>query len=186
MRIGLVGLGRIGAFHAETLVALPAVETLVVTDARADVVAEVAARLRGTGAAVETCRPEDLLEAGIDGLVVATATNGHAEWIRRGIDASVATFCEKPVAGDLDEIIELARLDAASETPVHIGHQRRFDAGFARARDAVASGELNRARRSRCHREGFDGADDSLLLGGMNFAEGFGGRGLIGDRIGHQ
>ena len=51
---------------------------------------------------------------------------------------------------------------------------------------AVASGELNRARRSRCHREGFDGADDSLLLGGMNFAQGFGGRGLIGDRIGHQ
>ncbi|MGO4244400.1 Gfo/Idh/MocA family oxidoreductase [Janibacter sp. RAF20_2_2] len=142
MRIGLVGLGRIGAFHAETLVALPAVATLVVTDARADVVAEVAARLRGTGAAVETCRPEELLEAGIDGLVVATATNGHAEWIRRGIDAGVATFCEKPVAGDLDEIIELARLDAASETPVHIGHQRRFDAGFARARDAVASGEL--------------------------------------------
>ena len=41
MRIGLVGLGRIGAFHAETLVALPAVETLVVTDARADVVLDL-------------------------------------------------------------------------------------------------------------------------------------------------
>ena len=34
MRIGLVGLGRIGAFHAETLSGLPAVDTLVITDAR--------------------------------------------------------------------------------------------------------------------------------------------------------
>ena len=34
MRIGLAGLGRIGAFHADTLLGLAAVETLVVTDAR--------------------------------------------------------------------------------------------------------------------------------------------------------
>ena len=33
MRIGLIGLGRIGAFHAQTLSALPAVDSLVVTDA---------------------------------------------------------------------------------------------------------------------------------------------------------
>ena len=33
MRLGLIGLGRIGAFHAETLAALPGVDSLVVTDA---------------------------------------------------------------------------------------------------------------------------------------------------------
>ena len=32
MRLGLLGLGRIGAFHAETLTSLPAVESLVVSD----------------------------------------------------------------------------------------------------------------------------------------------------------
>jgi len=30
MRLGLLGLGRIGAFHAETLTNLPAVDSLVV------------------------------------------------------------------------------------------------------------------------------------------------------------
>ena len=144
MRIGLVGLGRIGAFHAETLVALPAVETLVVTDAREGVADEVAVRLReiAPDTRVEVVPPEALLTAGIDGLVIATATNGHAEWIRRGIEGGVPTFCEKPVAGGLAETIELARLEAASDVPVHIGHQRRFDAGFRRVREAVASGEL--------------------------------------------
>ncbi|MFE2568244.1 hypothetical protein ACFXJB_31530, partial [Streptomyces mirabilis] len=32
MRIGIMGLGRIGAFHAETLAGLDGVDSLVVTD----------------------------------------------------------------------------------------------------------------------------------------------------------
>ncbi len=32
MRLGLLGLGRIGTFHAETLAGLPAVEELVLSD----------------------------------------------------------------------------------------------------------------------------------------------------------
>ena len=33
MRIGLIGVGRIGAFHARNLTALPVVEELVISDA---------------------------------------------------------------------------------------------------------------------------------------------------------
>ncbi len=144
MRIGLVGLGRIGAFHAETLLGLPAITTLVISDAREGAADDVSSRLRAErpGVDVQTAAPEDLLGAGLDGLVIATATDGHAEWIRRAITAGVPTFCEKPVARGLEETIELARLEAESSAPVHIGHQRRFDVGFRRARDAVASGEL--------------------------------------------
>lgn len=145
MRIGLAGLGRIGAFHADTLLGLPAVETLVVTDAAPRLAEEVVARLRVAhpGARIRVVdTPEEMLAADLDGLVVATATAAHAEWIRRGLAAGIPTFCEKPVASSLEETIELARLEAASSTPVHIGHQRRFDAGFRRAREAATSGEL--------------------------------------------
>ncbi|WEV77329.1 Gfo/Idh/MocA family oxidoreductase [Janibacter cremeus] len=145
MRIGLTGLGRIGAFHADTLLGLPAVDTLVVTDARPETARAVAERLRAEhpGSEVQVVdTPEELVAAGLDGLVVATATAGHAEWIRRGLTAGIPTFCEKPVAGTLEETIELAGLEADSSTPVHVGHQRRFDAGFRRAREAVASGEF--------------------------------------------
>ena len=38
MRLGLVGLGRIGAFHAETLRGLPQVSALVVHDVNEDAV----------------------------------------------------------------------------------------------------------------------------------------------------
>ena len=48
--LGLIGLGRIGAFHAETLSNLPGLDGLVITDERPDVVAQMAARFGATPA----------------------------------------------------------------------------------------------------------------------------------------
>ena len=56
----------------------------------------------------------------------------------------------------------------------------------ADAEFAVTYGELDRSGRSRCPGQRLDRPDDSLLLGGMKFAQGFGSRGLVGDRIGFQ
>ena len=138
MRIGLAGVGRIGALHAETLRGLPGVDELVVTDAD-PVLAERVADDQGVGFAPDV---ESLLGSGVDAFVIATATPGHAPLLRQGLAAHVPTFCEKPVAATLDETIELAELEAGSDVPVHVGFQRRFDVGYRRARAAVASGEL--------------------------------------------
>lgn len=138
MRIGLVGVGRIGAFHAETLRDLDTVDDLVVADVDAGAARDVADRL-GVRHVPDV---ESLLAAGLDGLVIAAATPAHAPLLRRGIELGLPTFCEKPVAASLDETLELARLAQESATPVHIGFQRRFDAGYRRAAEAVAAGEL--------------------------------------------
>lgn len=44
MRIGILGLGRIGAFHAETLSGLDVVESLVVADPFAEAAKKAAER----------------------------------------------------------------------------------------------------------------------------------------------
>jgi myo-inositol 2-dehydrogenase/D-chiro-inositol 1-dehydrogenase len=138
MRIGLIGLGRIGAFHAETLSALPSVTSLVVTDAVPAAINPVVKQL-GVEAA-ET--PEKLLASGVDGVVIAAATDAHPELIVAAVEAGVPVFCEKPVARTMAEGVAVARRVAGSGVPVHIGYPRRFDPGFAAARAAVASGEL--------------------------------------------
>ena len=138
MRIGLVGVGRIGAFHAETLKGLDFVDTLVLADANADAARRVAGEL-GVDYAADT---DSLLASALDGLVITAATPAHAPLLRQGLEAGVPTFCEKPVAGTLEETIELAKLSAASEVPVHIGFQRRFDKGYQRVAQAVHDGEL--------------------------------------------
>jgi len=138
MRIGLAGVGRIGAFHAKTLAALDFVDELVVTDADPGAAKSVADEL-GAEVAPDA---EALLASGADGFVITTATPAHAPLLRQGIAAGVPTFCEKPVAATLQETIELTGLVGSTGVPVHVGFQRRFDAGYRRARAAVESGEL--------------------------------------------
>lgn len=138
MRIGLAGTGRIGAFHAKTLSGLPGVDDLVLADLDTDLATRVATEL-GVGVAPGI---EALLDSGLDAFVITAGTAAHADLIEAAIARGVPTFCEKPVALDLERTIELADLEARSEVPVHIGFQRRFDAGYRRVRDAVASGEL--------------------------------------------
>jgi myo-inositol 2-dehydrogenase/D-chiro-inositol 1-dehydrogenase len=138
MRIGLVGVGRIGAFHAATLKELPAVDQVVVADADPGR-AELVAKDLGLEFAPDV---EALLASRPDGFVIAAATSAHAALIEAGIAAGVPTFCEKPVALDLAEPERLVALVEASTVPVHIGFQRRFDVGYQTAREAVRSGEL--------------------------------------------
>lgn len=137
MRIGIAGAGRIGAYHANTLTNLPGVDEVVLADAFPDVARRAAEEVGVTYSA----NVETMLDR-IDALVITSPTTTHGGLIRAGIAAGLPTFCEKPVAASLDEAIELARLERRSEVPLQIGFQRRFDAGYRRARQAVASGRL--------------------------------------------
>ncbi|HET7303558.1 MAG TPA: Gfo/Idh/MocA family oxidoreductase [Segeticoccus sp.] len=138
MRIGLVGVGRIGAFHARTLAEVDGVDEIVLADADAERAQVVAKELD-----LESVPDVDQLVASApDGLVIASPTQTHATLLRAGVAAGIPVFCEKPVAGTLEDTIALARELQDSEVPVHIGFQRRFDTGYRRIRDAVQSGEL--------------------------------------------
>ncbi len=138
LTIGVIGLGRIGSFHADTLGALSAVDALVVTDANPAATDAVVSRL-------DRARPvrdaDALLSAGIDAVVIASATPTHAELIERAVAAGIPTFCEKPIAMSVADSAEVVRR-IGDDAPVQIGYNRRFDPAMAAARAAVASGEL--------------------------------------------
>ncbi|WAZ25456.1 Gfo/Idh/MocA family oxidoreductase [Streptomyces cinnabarinus] len=145
MRIGILGLGRIGAFHAETLSGLNAVDSLVLTDPFADAAKSAAERFGGE--VVDS--PEALFAAGVDGVVVAAATDAHPALIRAGVEAGIPVFCEKPVARTMTEGVEVLKAVAGAGVPIQIGYNRRFDAGFVAARAAVLGGELGKLHTVR-------------------------------------
>jgi len=138
MRIGLIGLGRIGAFHARTLLALPDVKELVVTDPRSAVAAALGAELGAT--VVDSA--DELFARGVDGVVIASSTPTHGELIRTAVARGVPTFCEKPVTQSVEDAIALDRELADSAVPVQIGFPRRFDAAYVAAREQAQSGAL--------------------------------------------
>ena len=137
MRLALIGAGRIGALHARLLSATPGVDELVVADALADRAATVAAEVGARAAA-----SIDEAMAGAEAVVIAAATNAHAELIRAALARRLPTFCEKPLALDLGDTIALAAEIERAGIPFQLGFQRRFDAGYREARRLVESGEL--------------------------------------------
>ncbi|MFF9240183.1 Gfo/Idh/MocA family oxidoreductase [Streptomyces sp. NPDC014801] len=145
MRIGVIGTGRIGTIHANTLRRHRDVGSLILTDADPARAQELALRLG------ETAAPgvDEIFQWGVDAVVITTATPAHAELIGRAARAGLPVFCEKPIALDVPGTLQaIAEVEAAG-TVLQMGFQRRFDAGYAGAREAVRSGRLGRLHTVR-------------------------------------
>ena len=137
MKVAVLGVGRLGAAHAATIAALPEVSELRIYDADPVRAREIAGPL---GAQVAGSAEGAL--GGIDAAVIVTPTPTHAPLIHHCLDAGIATFCEKPVAMEIAETEAVVTHVARVSGRLQIGFQRRFDAGYASARTAIAAGTL--------------------------------------------
>ncbi|PRH78483.1 dehydrogenase [Streptomyces solincola] len=145
MRIGVIGTGRIGAFHAGLLARHPEVGSLVVADADRGRAARVA---EATGAALAG-GADEVFAWGVDAVVITSATAAHAELIARAARAGLPAFCEKPIAVDLPGTLAALRAVAKAGSVLQLGFMRRFDAGYRAAREAVRDGRLGRLHTVR-------------------------------------
>jgi myo-inositol 2-dehydrogenase/D-chiro-inositol 1-dehydrogenase len=145
MRIGVIGTGRIGTIHANTLSRHREVGSLILTDADPARAQELAHRLG------ETAAPgvDEIFRWGVDAVVITTSTSAHAELIGRAARSGLPVFCEKPIALDLAGTLQaIAEVESAG-TVLQMGFQRRFDTGYRGAREAVRSGRLGRLHTVR-------------------------------------
>jgi myo-inositol 2-dehydrogenase / D-chiro-inositol 1-dehydrogenase len=141
LRFGILGAGRIGPVHAETLASrAPQAEAVVIADIDRAAAEAVASRYNipkvvDSAAAV-------INDSSIDAIVLCTPTNTHAALIAQAARAGKHIFCEKPVSQSLAEIdASIAAVEAAG-VKMQVGFNRRFDSNFMRVRRAVESGEI--------------------------------------------
>jgi myo-inositol 2-dehydrogenase/D-chiro-inositol 1-dehydrogenase len=120
MRIAVLGTGRIGAYRADWLAAHPDVDEVLIGSIRAGTV-------------------ESALEARPDAVVISSATPDHPAQIRACAARRLPMLCEKPIALTMRETRDA--LDAAGDL-LQVSFQRRFDPGFAEARQLVVDGAL--------------------------------------------
>lgn len=142
MRVGLVGVGRIGAAHARVVRDHPLVSDLLLADADATRARQVADEL-----GVKAVDDVDSIFGSVDAVVVTAATAAHPGLIVAGAEAGLPVFCEKPVAPDLATGAAVLRDVERLGARVQIGFQRRFDQGYAAAREALGRGDLGELRR---------------------------------------
>jgi myo-inositol 2-dehydrogenase/D-chiro-inositol 1-dehydrogenase len=140
LRIGVVGLGRIGRLHADLLQRQVAGARVTrVFDVHGPSAALTAAELDVPVAASAA----DLIAADdVDAVAICTSTDTHVELIVAAAEAGKAIFCEKPVSLDLAAVDRALDAVAAGGRPFQIGFNRRFDPAHAAVAAAVADGTV--------------------------------------------
>jgi predicted dehydrogenase len=129
VRLGIVGCGRQAQRGLVPAAGRAAgIELAAVADGEP-------ARCAAAAPGVPAFGPVDqLLEAGVDAVVIATPTQEHLAVARLIADARLPALVEKPPAPDLQGATELCSLPA----PVWIGFNRRFDPDLEALRERLA------------------------------------------------
>ena len=138
VRLGLLGAGRIGRTHARSIAESEGARLVAVAD---PVETAAAAIMQMTGAG--TASADDVLsDPAIEGVVIATPTDLHADQIEKAAAAGKAIFCEKPIDLDLSRAQRGVAAAVQRGIPLMIGFNRRFDPSFRRLRDELDAGRI--------------------------------------------
>jgi myo-inositol 2-dehydrogenase/D-chiro-inositol 1-dehydrogenase len=143
LRFGIIGAGRIGKVHAETLAyRLPEAQIMAVTDVNREAAQALADKFSIPTVAASS--DEIIADPQIDAVLICSPTGTHADLIIQAAKAGKHIFCEKPIAFSLDKIDAALAAVKTAGVQLQIGFNRRFDANFARVRKAVATGEIGK------------------------------------------
>lgn len=139
IRIALIGCGRIGQMHATNLNRHNRTELAMVFDADQQSAQTVAQ----TFGVQSVSSAEEIFTSGdVDGVLIASVTSTHADFIEMSVAAGKPVLCEKPIDLDLNRVNRCAQKISGTSVPVQIGFNRRYDPGHSSAREAVLAGEI--------------------------------------------
>lgn len=144
IKIGSVGLGRLGYEHARNLAfSVPGAELAAICDVDETHLKEVAAELGVPNAYTdfaEMCANPEL-----DAIAIVSPSMFHAEQIKIALDAGKHVFCDKP----LDTTVEKCKLaeqavEAHPEKIFMLGFMRRYEKSYAKAMKKIRNGDIGR------------------------------------------
>ena len=122
-RIGVIGVGAMGANHARVLEEMPEVELAGVADHNKEVANSVASQY-GVPAYGQ---PEELLESGLDAVVIPVPTALHGKVARSALQRNIGVLLEKPIAASVKDGEMIVRMVQESGAPFMVGHIERFN-----------------------------------------------------------
>lgn len=138
LRVGIVGMGRIGRLHAEHILQISGCHLVGV----ADQYLSKEWRLNNPDVAVYDTADGLLIDKTIDAVLICTPSDSHAALTIRALQSGKHVFCEKPLGLSADEIKLIMLECERSGCCLQVGFNRRFDSQFNVCRTAVQDGRL--------------------------------------------
>ena len=143
LRIGVIGLGRLGRVYARDLASrIPETRLVAVSDVVPTAVSEVAEEFDVAGRYQEAT---DLIDdKNVDAVVIVSPTSTHKDLSILATRAGKPTFCEKPPALNVTQTLEMKEAVAATGVFFQMGFMRRFDPGYAAAKKRLSEGHIGK------------------------------------------
>ena len=168
--VALIGSGRMGAFHAETVaLRLPAARLVAVADPAPGAAERLAGALGADRAYADVAQLWD--DPAVDAVVIAAPARSHADLVVAAAAAGKHVFCEKPMAvtlPDADRAVDAAR---AAGVVLQVGFNRRFAADWRATRALLDAGTLGTPRLLRSLTRDPGGFDPSRVRPDTVFLE---------------
>lgn len=140
VRVGVVGLGRLGYVHAQNLARnIKQAKLTAVCDVDAELATKTAEEF---GCKSYTDVKKIVEDSDVEAVCVVTPTADHVEPVTAVVLTGKPLFCEKPLASTLDDSIKLADLIKNAGIPCQIGFMRRYDPPCAQAKVMIAEGAI--------------------------------------------
>jgi myo-inositol 2-dehydrogenase/D-chiro-inositol 1-dehydrogenase len=141
VRVGVVGVGWMGRFHAASVAhRIPGLVLEAIADPNQEAAMALASQL-GVGK-VTADAGTVLADPDIDAVVIASPARCHPEQMRQAAEAGKAVFCEKPAGLSLPDLDAALSHVTGAGVPLQIGFNRRYSAGFAHAYRLVGAGAV--------------------------------------------
>lgn len=140
-RTGLVGCGLFGESHLSALQAVPGVSVAAVFDLDAAPASTLAEKYQ---VPVVARSLEELLNADVDVVHVATPEHRHREPVVAALQAGKDVLVEKPFATSIEDCEAMTEAAQSSGRALMVGHLLRFDPRYAVLREETAAGRVGR------------------------------------------
>jgi len=145
--VAFLGVGRMGETHLRNLRSIPGVKVVVVADPNLEA-AQRGEKLSEAELAITDVK-KAIEHPAVDAVVIVTPTNTHAELIELAAKTGKAVFSEKPIALDLGETRRVVDIVKERGIPMQLGFMRRFDPGYAKAKQRIEAGDLGKLETFR-------------------------------------
>ena len=140
-RIGFAGVGWIGRHRMQAMTADERCEVIAIADPD-EKVARAAHEL--TSGSARICTYDELLQSGLDGIVIATPNSLHADQTVAALENGIAVFCQKPLGRNRSETQRVVDAARAADRLLCVDLSYRFVEGIRQIKDLVQSGALGK------------------------------------------
>ncbi|PVE25734.1 oxidoreductase [Microvirga sp. KLBC 81] len=140
-RLGFLGVGWIGRHRMQAILGTGSVDVAAIADPSADMAAE-AGKLAPEAKLVSSL--DDILDLGVDGVVIATPSAMHAEQSIQALERGVAVFCQKPLGRNVAEVQAVVDAARKADRLLCVDLSYRLTEGMRRIREMINSGEVGR------------------------------------------